>query len=141
MEEARSNDGTPDRGQPLPRTAAHSRPQRTVARLRAAVPQQPAKRRRLSDQVAATATVVTNAFAELSVGDALGPYRGFINVDHDFLFSDMIELLPRESVMLEILETVVPNEAVVARCAICARRDSSSRSTTSSGSMRPTTRS
>ncbi|HNJ76654.1 MAG TPA: EAL domain-containing protein, partial [Azospira sp.] len=69
----------------------------------------------VSDQVAATATVVTNAFAELSVGDALGPYRGFINVDHNFLFSDMIELLPRESVMLEILETVVPNEAVVGR--------------------------
>ena len=69
----------------------------------------------VSDQVAATATVVTNAFAELAVGDALGPYRGFINVDHDFLFSDMIELLPKESVMLEILETVVPTADVVAR--------------------------
>jgi EAL and modified HD-GYP domain-containing signal transduction protein len=67
------------------------------------------------DQVQATATVVTNAFSELSVGDALGPYRGFINVDRDFLFSDMIELLPRDAVMLEILETVMPDDAVVAR--------------------------
>jgi EAL and modified HD-GYP domain-containing signal transduction protein len=67
------------------------------------------------EQVQATATVVTNAFSELSVGDALGPYRGFINVDRDFLFSDMIELLPRDAVMLEILETVTPDEAVVAR--------------------------
>lgn len=67
------------------------------------------------DQVQATATVVTNAFSELAVGDALGPYRGFINVDRDFLFSDMIELLPRDAVMLEILETVTPDEAVVAR--------------------------
>ncbi len=69
----------------------------------------------VSDQVAATATVVTNAFSQLSVGDALGPYRGFINVDRDFLFSDMIELLPRDSVMLEILETVAPDADVIAR--------------------------
>jgi len=69
-----------------------------------------------NEQVQATATVVTNAFSELAVGDALGPYRGFINVDRDFLFSDMIELLPRDAVMLEILETVPPDEAVVARC-------------------------
>lgn len=68
------------------------------------------------EQVQATATVVTNAFSQLAVGDALGPYRGFINVDRDFLFSDMIELLPRDAVMLEILETVIPDEAVVARC-------------------------
>jgi len=70
----------------------------------------------VSDHVQATATVVTNAFSQLAVGDALGPYRGFINVDRDFLFNDMIELLPREAVMLEILETVTPDEAVVARC-------------------------
>lgn len=69
----------------------------------------------VSDQVQATATVVTNAFSELAVGDALGPYRGFINVDRDFLFSDVIELLPCDAVMLEILETVSPDEAVVAR--------------------------
>ena len=69
----------------------------------------------VSDQVAATATVVTNAFSQLSVGDALGPYRGFINVDREFLFSDMIEFLPRDAVMLEILETVTPDAEVVAR--------------------------
>jgi EAL and modified HD-GYP domain-containing signal transduction protein len=36
-------------------------------------------------------------------------------VDRDFLFSDDIELLPCDAVMLEILETVSPDEAVVAR--------------------------
>ena len=70
----------------------------------------------VADHVVATATVVTNAFSQLAVGDALGPYRGFINVDRDFLFSDMIELLPRDAVMLEILETVIPDDAVIARC-------------------------
>ena len=69
----------------------------------------------VSDQVAATATVVTNAFSELAVGDALGPYRGFINVDRDFLFSDMIELLPKDAVMLELLETIAPDAEVIAR--------------------------
>ncbi|MGE5493530.1 MAG: EAL and HDOD domain-containing protein [Actinomycetota bacterium] len=71
----------------------------------------------VTDGVIATATVITNAFSELSVGDALGEHRGFINVDEDFLFSDLLELLPRESVVLEILETVPPTERVIQRCA------------------------
>lgn len=71
----------------------------------------------VTDGVIATATVITNAFSELSVGDALGEHRGFINVDEDFLFSDLLELLPRESVVLEILETVPPTERVIRRCA------------------------
>lgn len=70
----------------------------------------------VTDGVQATATVIVNAFAELGVAAALGNYRGFINVDEEFLFSDMLELLPRQSVVLEILETVPPSDAVVARC-------------------------
>lgn len=68
------------------------------------------------DGVRATATVIANAFSELAVGDALGSCRGFINVDESFLFSDTLELLPRQSVVLEILETVPPTQEVVARC-------------------------
>ena len=70
----------------------------------------------ITDGVQATATVIINAFAELGVAAALDSYRGFINVDEDFLFSDMLELLPRQSVVLEILETVPPSEAVIERC-------------------------
>ena len=70
----------------------------------------------IEDATQATAAVITTAFAEFSVGDALGPYRGFINVDHDFLFSDLIELLPARSVVLEILENVEPTPEVIARC-------------------------
>jgi c-di-GMP-related signal transduction protein len=70
----------------------------------------------VTDPVQATATVVTNAFSELAVGDALGPYRGFIKVDRGFLFSDMIELLPKDAVTLEILASVLPDAAVVERC-------------------------
>lgn len=72
----------------------------------------------VTDGVQATATVIANAFTELGVAEALGTYRGFINVDEAFLFSDMLELLPRQSVVLEILETVPPTPEVVARCKV-----------------------
>jgi len=70
-----------------------------------------------TDGVQATATVIANAFSELGVEAALGKYRGFINVDEAFLFSDLLELLPRQSVVLEIMETVPPTPEVIARCA------------------------
>lgn len=70
----------------------------------------------VTDGVQATATVIVNAFSELGVEAALGEHRGFINVDEHFLFSDMLELLPRHAVVLEILETVPPTAAVVDRC-------------------------
>lgn len=70
----------------------------------------------VTDDLTATATVIANAFSELGLGDALGPHRAFINVDLEFLFNDVIELLPPQSVVLEILETVPPTEGVIARC-------------------------
>ncbi len=72
----------------------------------------------VTDGVQATATVIANAFSELGVEAALGNCRGFINIDEAFLFSDLIELLPKESVVLEILETVPPTPAVIERCKI-----------------------
>lgn len=70
----------------------------------------------ITDGVQATATVIANAFAELGIEAALGDCRGFINVDEQFLLSDMLELLPRHAVVLEILETVPPSAAVIERC-------------------------
>ena len=70
----------------------------------------------ITDGFQATATVIANAFSELGVEAALGNCRGFINVDEAFLFSDMLELLPRHAVVLEILETVQPTPAVIERC-------------------------
>lgn len=70
----------------------------------------------VTNGVQATATVIVNAFAELGIEAALGKHRGFINVDEDFLFSDLLELLPKHAVVLEILETVPPTPAVIDRC-------------------------
>jgi c-di-GMP-related signal transduction protein len=64
----------------------------------------------------ATATVISNAFTEFSMADALGPYQGFIKVDHGLLFSDLIYALPPHCVVLEILETVTATPEMLARC-------------------------
>lgn len=68
------------------------------------------------DPTQATATVIANAFTELTTNNALGPYRGFISIDRDLLFSELIEALPPQLVAFEILEAIAPTEEVVARC-------------------------
>ena len=68
------------------------------------------------DPVAATATVILGALSGFGVEQVLGEHQGFVNVDEKLLFDDALELLPRESVVLELLETVRPTEAVVQRC-------------------------
>jgi EAL and modified HD-GYP domain-containing signal transduction protein len=63
----------------------------------------------------ATAEVVVRAFMELGLANVLGDYQGYINVDEWFLTSDLVEMLPKDRVVLEILETVEFTPAIVAR--------------------------
>lgn len=70
----------------------------------------------VADSTLATATVIQHALNELGLESLLGSFRGFINLDADMLMSEAIELLPRDKVVLEILETVVPTAEIVARC-------------------------
>ena len=70
----------------------------------------------ITDPTQATATVITNAFTELAAHAALGPYTGYINIDSDLLFSELIEVLPPQLVVLEILESISPTPEVIARC-------------------------
>lgn len=70
----------------------------------------------VSDDTHATAQVMLNAFGEMGISSVLGAHRGFINLDAKFLYSDTVELLPRQQVVLELLETVAIDEAVIARC-------------------------
>ena len=46
----------------------------------------------------------------------LGRFRGFINLNESLILSDIVELLPKDKVVLEVLETVRPTPEVVARC-------------------------
>ena len=68
------------------------------------------------DEVYATATVVKNAFTGLGIDTALGNKKGFINFDERMLMSDVIEALPRDRIVLEILEHVPMTPVVIARC-------------------------
>lgn len=68
------------------------------------------------DDVSASATVINHAFSELGVDAVLGRHRGFINLSAPLLMSEVIELLPKDKVVLEILETVKMTPAVIDRC-------------------------
>jgi EAL and modified HD-GYP domain-containing signal transduction protein len=67
------------------------------------------------DDTHATAQVLVNAFGEMGIADVLGAHRGYINLDAEILQSDLIELLPKQQVMLELLETIKIDAAIIAR--------------------------
>jgi len=68
------------------------------------------------NDVSASAAVIQYAFSDLGVQSALGEKSGFINLSEALLMSDIIEILPRDRVVLEILETVAITPEVLARC-------------------------
>jgi EAL and modified HD-GYP domain-containing signal transduction protein len=68
------------------------------------------------DDVSASASVIVNAYTELGLENVLGKKRGFINVNAELLMSDMIHLLPKKQVVLELLETITITNQVVNRC-------------------------
>ncbi|MSQ60142.1 MAG: EAL domain-containing protein [Betaproteobacteria bacterium] len=68
------------------------------------------------DDVSASATVINHAFTELGIENVLGRHRGFINLSASLLMSDVIELLPKDKVVLEILETVKVTPQFIERC-------------------------
>lgn len=70
----------------------------------------------VNDDLAATASVISHAFGEIGIQQALGPYKGFINCDAALLLSDLPELLPPEKIVLEVLETVDVTPEIVERC-------------------------
>src|SRR6056297_162066 len=70
----------------------------------------------VTDDRAATAAVIAHAFSDLGIDTALGGCQGFINFDAELLLSDVPELLPAESIVIEILETVEITPQILARC-------------------------
>ncbi|WP_374339734.1 EAL and HDOD domain-containing protein [Leeia sp.] len=70
----------------------------------------------ISDDVAATSAVIHYAFSELGVQHVLGQHKGFINLSREMLLSDLVTLLPKEQVVLELLETIEVDDVIVIRC-------------------------
>lgn len=68
----------------------------------------------VDDDLMATASVIAHA-SELGMSNVIGASLGFINVDAAILMSDVIHFLPRQKVVLEILETVEVTDLIRAR--------------------------
>lgn len=71
---------------------------------------------RVRDGALATAHVIRRAFRDLGIHTVVGRTKAFINVDAEFLLSRLIETLPQDGVVLEILETVDVDEKILRRC-------------------------
>jgi c-di-GMP-related signal transduction protein len=68
------------------------------------------------DSVLATSTVIANAFGDIGIAEVLGEVDGYLNVDPEFLESELVETLPADRVVLELLEQNVLDEATEDRC-------------------------
>ncbi|MES2354481.1 MAG: EAL domain-containing protein [Pseudomonadota bacterium] len=69
----------------------------------------------ITEHMRATTTVVQNAFSGMGFTAVLGDAQGYINVDTHFLLSDLVEALPPQQVVLEILESVEPSAEIIER--------------------------
>ena len=70
----------------------------------------------IADDTSASATVINHAFDELGVEAVLGKHTGFINLGRHLILSDVIERLPKDKVVLEILEKVRVTDEIIGRC-------------------------
>lgn len=74
-----------------------------------------ANRAIFTDGSQAAAQTMMTAFAEMELGDVVGRAKAFFNVTRDVLLSPGIEALPKHRVVLEVLETVHIDDALVGR--------------------------
>lgn len=77
---------------------------------------------RFQDDVNATAAVIRHTFIDLGMAKVLEGCPGFINVNERLLRSPVLDLLPPENIILEILETVQLDGALLLRCQELKRR-------------------
>ncbi len=68
------------------------------------------------DDLTATSTVIVNLLSQFGIDNVLDRHVCFINVSSSFLMNEIVELLPADKVVLEILEDVAINAIIIARC-------------------------
>jgi EAL and modified HD-GYP domain-containing signal transduction protein len=71
---------------------------------------------RVMDDALATARVVERAFGGLGIDTVVGGAMAFINVDAESLMSGLIETMPADRVVIELLETIRIEPRIVRRC-------------------------
>jgi len=64
----------------------------------------------------ASASVITSALASFGIDEVLGGKFGFINVHLGLLLSEMLEVLPKDQTVLELLEFIELDDQVLERC-------------------------
>lgn len=64
----------------------------------------------------ASASVITSALASFGIDEVLGGKFGFINVHLGLLLSEMLEVLPIDQTVLELLEFIELDDQVLERC-------------------------
>jgi len=64
----------------------------------------------------AAASVITSALASFGIDEVLGGKFGFINVHLSLLLSEMLEVLPVQQTVLELLEFIELDDQVLERC-------------------------
>ncbi len=57
----------------------------------------------------ATAEVIVNTFMEIGLDVVVGKHLAFINFDRDLIMGNYCKCLPKDRVVLELLETVIPD--------------------------------
>lgn len=75
----------------------------------------PTNRAIFSDGNQAAAQTIMTAFTEMDLGEVVGRGKAFFNVTREVLLSPAIEALPKHRVVLEVLETVRIDDALIAR--------------------------
>src|ERR1035437_1681131 len=70
----------------------------------------------ITTDLSATASVIAHA-SQLGLERVIGDSLGYLNVDAAVLMSDIFQFLPREKIMLEIVETMKVTPEIVARIA------------------------
>ncbi len=70
----------------------------------------------VTDFSQASFDVISTALSGFGFNELLGRFKGFFNVSRVVLLSDVVCLLPRDQVVIELLETVHIDDIVIARC-------------------------
>jgi c-di-GMP-related signal transduction protein len=70
----------------------------------------------VQDASHATANVIVNTLTGFGIENILGDHQGFINMELELLMDDSLYLLPKEQVVIELLETLEVTPALVERC-------------------------
>jgi EAL and modified HD-GYP domain-containing signal transduction protein len=69
-----------------------------------------------TENAAATMQVLSNTLMSIGVEQLLGGKKAFVNFDHALLVASMHSNLPPGSLVIELLETVVPTKDLLALC-------------------------